>query len=360
MSNTPNTRTRSSISKDLLIPNQDLITNNRNDPIPSPTSSTSSSSSDATSDPSYPYPTTPLSSIRVCHITSELALTSAQSTLIFTLMQSELERAGLLGTMDFRTSNCEDALRPVLTNVKRELNWLVGKWRKLEKGRLSELLRARARIVNEGEKVRRRSRVGELVGEERRSEEKHEVVGVEDRNAEEEEGEEVVVNGLVSEDGAEEPGFADALEEMDVQGATASAQGASPLPTIVVDQPAHTIAHPKAGALRPTSFIIRVANSATGAAIHPLQLTTVTHPGAYVTVDDLSFDVFVQLVSEQVGFDVRGRISAVMPKMFTQFAPIDCKVSVSSDEHWRAVLQAWHDMWQKACHFVIEAEAVED
>jgi hypothetical protein len=35
-------------------------------------------------------------------------------------MQSELERAGLLSAMDFRTGSCEDALRPILANVKRK------------------------------------------------------------------------------------------------------------------------------------------------------------------------------------------------------------------------------------------------
>jgi hypothetical protein len=38
---------------------------------------------------------------------------------------------------------------------------LVGKGRILDKGRLSELLRTRARILNERDKARRRSRGGE-------------------------------------------------------------------------------------------------------------------------------------------------------------------------------------------------------
>jgi hypothetical protein len=71
------------------------------------------------------------------------------------------------------------------------------------------------------------------------------------------------------------------------------------------------------------------------------------------------FDKFLQLVSEQVEFNVRVRISAVMPKMYTTFAPIDCKINVSSDEQWRAVLQAWNDMWQKACHPVVETEVLD-
>jgi hypothetical protein len=76
-------------------------------------------------------------------------------------MQSELERAGLLSAMDFRAGSCEDALRPILANVKRKSSWLVGKGRILDKGRLSELLRTRARILNETDKARRRGRGGE-------------------------------------------------------------------------------------------------------------------------------------------------------------------------------------------------------
>jgi hypothetical protein len=129
MFNTLMTRNRSSVSKDLPIADQLFNSNYRNDPIHSPTSSTSSSSSDPRLRPLMLLLITPLSSIRFGHIGDELNLTSTQSEALFALMQSELERVGLLGAMDFRTDSCENAVRSVLANVKRELSWLVGKRR---------------------------------------------------------------------------------------------------------------------------------------------------------------------------------------------------------------------------------------
>jgi hypothetical protein len=86
-------------------------------------------------------------------------------------------------------------------------------------------LRDRARILNEREKARRRSRGGEGQSEEDK------VAVVVDRNAEEEE---IVIDGVDGGEAAEEPGVAGVLVEMNVQGATASAQEATPLPTIIV------------------------------------------------------------------------------------------------------------------------------
>jgi hypothetical protein len=49
--------------------------------------------------------------------------------------------------------------------------------------------------------------------------------------------------------------------------------------------------------------------------------------------------MFITLVSQQVGFDVRGRISGVVPK-FHAIAPIDMTVEIGEEATWRAVLQA--------------------
>jgi hypothetical protein len=54
----------------------------------------------------------------------------------------------------------------------------------------------------------------------------------------------------------------------------------------------------------PTAFLIRIVNSTTGAAIHTSELL----PPSPTGIDDLSYDAFIDKVTQQVDFDVRGRI----------------------------------------------------
>jgi hypothetical protein len=65
-------------------------------------SPTSSTTSDDPSDPSYPFPVTPLSHVRAWDIEDELGLMRPQSDNLFTLIRNEMVRAGLLGNLDFR------------------------------------------------------------------------------------------------------------------------------------------------------------------------------------------------------------------------------------------------------------------
>jgi hypothetical protein len=105
-------------------------------------------------------------------------------------------------------------------------------------------------------------------------------------------------------------------------------------------------------AIWPTAFVVRVVGSTTGAAVHMSQLlhqSSATSP----SIQDLSLDAFLTLVSARVGFDVRGRISAVVPKQYG-IAPIDTKVKVASTENWLAVLQVWQNARRKTCEFVVE------
>jgi hypothetical protein len=107
----------------------------------------------------------------------------------------------------------------------------------------------------------------------------------------------------------------------------------------------------------PTAFIVRVVNQTTGAAVHTSQLLTQTQQHEDVSVESLSYDMFITLVSQQVGFDVQGRISGVVPK-FHAIAPIDMTVEIPEEATWRAVLQAWQNTRRKTCEFVVKAEGV--
>ncbi|KAF2833960.1 hypothetical protein CC86DRAFT_365710 [Ophiobolus disseminans] len=108
----------------------------------------------------------------------------------------------------------------------------------------------------------------------------------------------------------------------------------------------------------PSSFIIRVVDNITGAAILTSQLVTAPRPNGQPFVDNLSFGTFLTLVSEQVGFNVQGRIRAVVPR-FHAIAPIDSLVELRSEVTWRAVLQVWQNTRRKTCEFVVEAQVAD-
>jgi hypothetical protein len=109
----------------------------------------------------------------------------------------------------------------------------------------------------------------------------------------------------------------------------------------------------------PISFIVRVVNSTAGTAILASQLLPASQQSDPVTVNDLSFDKFLTLASQELGFDVRGRISAVLPK-FHIIAPYDSIVELNSEVKWKAVLQAWQTTRRKMCEFVVDREAMEE
>jgi hypothetical protein len=296
-------------------------------PSISASSSSNASSSDISNDPAS-IPTTPLSSIRVLDIERELSLTCVQADDLHRVMRSAMLKAGLLGNMNFKTNN-EAVLAPTLATMRAELRFLnarIGKNRgkgkmkegegKLSEDRLEKLLCARARILNDNEKHNRYMlRTGKVARRRDGS------VNVREITAEQ------------VDDGPEAPvSVSTALEQLylDAQ-VPASAEH--------VDKNAPSSLPRPSTPSYPSAFIIRVLNSPSGAAILPLQLTMPNHAS-------LSFDLFIQHVSEQVGFNVRGRLSAVMPKSNT--------VKVRREEIWWAVLQAWENMCRRTGEFVVE------
>ena len=103
----------------------------------------------------------------------------------------------------------------------------------------------------------------------------------------------------------------------------------------------------------PTAFLIRVINSTTGAAIHTSQLL----PASPTSIVDMSYQAFIDKVTQAVGFDVRDRISAVMPKALgSAFVSNDVRVKITEEQEWRAVLQLWQNARKQSCEFVVEGE----
>ena len=105
--------------------------------------------------------------------------------------------------------------------------------------------------------------------------------------------------------------------------------------------------------LHPTAFLVRVVNSTTGAAIHTSQLLPPSTTPA--SIDELDFEAFITKVTQAVGFNVRGRISAVVPKALgSVFVVNDVRVKVGGEGEWSAVLQLWQNARKRTGEFVVE------
>jgi hypothetical protein len=273
----------------------------------------------------------------------------------------------------------EAALRPILATVKERLVFLEAA--KIQKTRLAELLWARAMILNDNEKHNRYMvRAGKVKtradgttytpGEEEEEQEQDEAVRVVQGDAPQDVEQELPVPRRTSR-GARPSVIAADLENMNIGSGQPSTtqheedqRPATPGSPMHIDEPvsepARTAAPPRpiaASVFHPTAFIVRVVNQSTGAAVHTSQLLTQTQQHEDVSVESLSYDMFITLVSQQVGFDVRGRISGVVPK-FHAIAPIDMTVEIGEEATWRAVLQAWQNTRRKTCEFVVKAEGV--
>lgn len=89
-----------------------------------------------------------------------------------------------------------------------------------------------------------------------------------------------------------------------------------------------------------------------------MQLTGTARSDAPITVEDLRLSKFLELISDQLAFNVEGRILAVLPKTST-VAAIDSKVRVDTEDKWLAILKHWQTWRRKTCEFVVEAEELE-
>lgn len=63
---------------------------------------------------------------------------------------------------------------------------------------------------------------------------------------------------------------------------------------------------------------------------------------------------YVGIDVSQVGFDVEGRISAVVPKCVgTSLIQMDVTIKLSEDQ-WTAILQLWTNAKTNTCEFIVE------
>jgi hypothetical protein len=368
-SNYPNTRSRSLLALFPAVTEEDiqsqLLKENAQDHGSDSSSSLSdppsnhqcpavsaSSSSDASNNPDF-NPTTPQSSTHVLPIERELGLTCIQADKLHRVMRSTMANAGLLGNMNFRADN-ENVLAPIIATVREELGFLnerIGKGKgnetlKVGTSRLEELLKARAKILNDNEKHNRyMARTGRF-GKRRSG-----IANVRESMAEQvDDLPEAPVSvsttsGKLDLDATPVPGpeilHGNAPEPLKGQDQEAPS---SPMQLDPPSPPATTTLTPTPN--HPSAFIIRTLNSSSGAAVLPLQISTPNHSG-------LSFDIFIRLVSEQVGFNVHGRLSALLPRSH-RAVPIDTLVKVHGVEVWMSVLQAWENSRRGTGEFVVE------
>jgi hypothetical protein len=308
----------------------------------------------------------PPSKVRVADIEALLHLTPVQSRQLRDLIRDEMARDGILGNLKFSpqlAAQEKEMLQRILDKVKWDLPFL--QKTDLEQERLDELLLARAMINNANEKHneyyvkvgRVHARAGQCASG----------GGAEEGLGEEERASHLPIPRLTQRETkpsivAEE--LADMLISVNSHQCEATATQEEPeqAPTspMAIDEPEPTAAAApvqlflvsKVTSMWSPAFVVRVVGSTTGAAVHISQLldqSSATSP----SIKDLSLDTFLALVSARVGFDVRGRISAVVPKHY-RIAPIDMKVKVASNENWLAVLQVWQNTRRKTCEFVVE------
>jgi hypothetical protein len=88
----------------------------------------------------------------------------------------------------------------------------------------------------------------------------------------------------------------------------------------------------------PSAFMLRHINSPIGAVI--------------LSSPDLTLARFTELALARPGFNVAGRMSAVVPKFF-RVAPIDSLVGIESGETWRVVRQVLGVMGRRVGEVVV-------
>jgi hypothetical protein len=396
----------------------------------------------------------------VAAIENELGITRLKGNKMRDLIATLMRDADLLGNMNFKTNKaeCKESLRPIFARVLEELDFVVGA--KLSGKRVSELMLARAMVVNRNEvhnrymvatgrvkqradgrayvndekeeevvEERQQDDVSQASGEEngdvqqvaeddeiaqRQEEEGVQQIGDEkdgvqqvaqdDEIAQQEEevqqasdGHDMVIDsdndqaqpavkddvmstanlGVIDETGPRPSIVAATLGDMSLdvlatQPEVALAPGSSIQVGKSTPQPEPEVkARPEAPKSRitpaqlamlstvfyPTSFLIRVAGSTASTATLISECTDPAHTGP-ITINSLRFDHFMQVVSRQLGYDVRGRISAALP-FFLKFLPEDSFVPLSNEATWKAVLQAWHSSRRTTCEFVVDREGMQ-
>jgi hypothetical protein len=316
-------------------------------------------------------PRTPRKTYRVRDIESELNLTRGQGDQLLTVIDDEMKKADILGNINFHPktkAQHEGALRQVIETAKRDLTFLGEKG--VEEDRLDELLMLRAHICNANEKhnefmvssgkVKARASGVDRTASAAASDSVHEddiqyelaaALFDEDddapiaaRTRARSEARLTSPTPVRRRDGSADPTAAGdapiatrtrARSEARPERATtptpirrrqrSNATKSTGRPSVVarhlrnLNIGAVTQQEDEAPAIRThfntsifsfilTAFLIRIINSTTGAAIR----TSFLLPPSLTGIGDLSFEAFIETVTQQVGFDVRGRISAVV------------------------------------------------
>jgi hypothetical protein len=325
---------------------------------------------------------TPRKTPRVCNIENELRLTPGQSNQLRVLMNEEMKKADILGKINFypkSKAQHEEALSHVIEAAKRELDFLGEKG--VDEDRLNELLMARAHICNSNEKHnefmvktgRVKARISivdpatassavsniqqEHIQQELASLDDDAPIATRTRARSEARTERAVTPTPIRRRTRKSTAIAARLRDMDIGTAAqqeAAEEEAVPAPADndTEQQPPAILTQFNTGifTLYPTAFLIRVINSTTGAAIHASQLL----PASPTSIDDMSYQAFIDKVTQAVGFDVRNRISAVVPKALgSAFVSNDVRITITGEQEWRAALQLWQNARKRSCEFVV-------
>ncbi|KAJ4365241.1 hypothetical protein N0V83_008859 [Neocucurbitaria cava] len=111
-----------------------------------------------------------------------------------------------------------------------------------------------------------------------------------------------------------------------------------------------------------TAFLIRVVNSTTmpGIKVQIYELISSSsrrdsHPPLPEAIEDLSLENFTELLSAQVGFDVRGRISIVLPRGGL-LMPAERRLRLTTEDQWRTVLWTVYIERERTVELVVERD----
>ncbi|KAI8934242.1 hypothetical protein NX059_008988 [Plenodomus lindquistii] len=317
-------------------------------------------------------PVIPIKRWRARDIEAALGLTTAQGRAFHQVVKDELEKAGLFGTMEGACArfDYQEGLRQVVTGTKIHAEFL--QTIDVSATRLDELILARARICNENEKHndrlvrsgRVRARAGTAMSATRCTSTPDHITSLQQlagttnspiasrtRNASR--GRRATPN---------QPSvIADTMSSLSLAGHSINTVEESQLDSTLT--PSLT-ARPRPIApvfstsiFHPTAFLIRLTHSTTGAAIHTSQLASAARreSGSTLELQDMDYRTFLDMVSSQVGFEVEGRIEAVIPKVLgTSVVNSDAFVKLEGEEEWLAVLQMWTNARRRTCEFIVD------
>lgn len=308
----------------------------------------------------------PRGPLRVEDIERELGLTAKQGRDLHNVVKEKMKEAGILGKLNFRTvtdAQRSQQMEDIVAATVSDLGFLLN--HNLQTARVAELVVERARILNSNEKhneymvrvhkVHARAGAPKLPTAPNAAIQKPIVSSRPATNNASPVSTAPNENARKSSVPNKSSGSIHIPSQAMVTARTAARYRAdnvgptSPPPTFRTDMFL-------AKTFYPSAFLVQVTSSNIGAVVRPSQLDVDHRHGTPIFMENIDYGMFIDIVSRQVGFNVEGRISAVVQST-SDIPPVPTDVLVKlTSEEWMAVMQIWTNAEKDTCEFVVEAE----